>query len=293
MMIKGAKNNHANISKLSMRILISIAFFTLLERKFLGSTQLRFGPNKVSFWGWIQPILDGIKLLKKTNILNLKIYTTIYFFMSFAILILALLIWAVMPFYLWNLKMLVLMWILMVLGLSAFMILMIGWSSLSKFALLGSNRSISQVLSFEVNFTMLIFLPFVMKCSMTYASFLSMSLNFLTILLTGLTLVMEVQRAPADLSEGESELVSGYNTEYSSVLFTSIFLAEYSNMMSLNMLMLVLFFNKVYVSVFMIFITLMLLVRACYHEFSKTMKIIMEDIVQKDIVQKSEICFKS
>lgn len=246
-----------------IRIFLRIAIFTLLERKLLRVIQLRLGPNKILFYGRFQPILDGVKLFKKLHLINFKTNKRLYFGISFIILLISLFIWIVIPFYFWNKKILLIFWILIVFGLRAFIILIVGWVSFSKYGVLGSNRRVIQVLRFEINFTLLLMIPFVYNFILNMKYVIRRSLFILSIFIIFILFTVETQRTPADLSEGERELVSGYNTELNSLLFTRIFLAEYRNIISL---IIILLYRHSYMSFLniLLFLNFILIIRACF-----------------------------
>lgn len=242
--------------------MISVGFLTLLERKLLRIRQIRKGPNKVFKEGLLQPILDGLKLFKKVDLKNLNIYIILYKIIRFIIFFFSLLLWVSFPFNLVINKTLIVMWIIIILGLASFCILLIGWSSTGKYRFLGSIRRLSQNLRFELNLTAILLLPFVIKNKFNISLTEDYLLRFLFVyyLLLTIILLMEVQRSPIDLAEGERELVRGYNTEYSSIYFTFIFLAEY--LVIIFFIILISFLTKMYIV--WLFIYRIIIVRACY-----------------------------
>nr|YP_918979.1 NADH dehydrogenase subunit 1 [Romanomermis iyengari]ABL73799.1 NADH dehydrogenase subunit 1 [Romanomermis iyengari] len=244
-------------------ILLSIAYFTLSERKILSLSQLRLGPNKTSLLGVIQPVLDGLKLLKKVLVTPMNM---MYFFLvmnSIMMFSISLLLWFLFPFFSNINKNSFLLWLLLLFGFLSYFILLIGWSSVSKFSYLGGVRGLSQSLSFEVLVLLIVSYPFLLKnTSLLCVNYYSL-LNNVYILLFFIISILECQRAPMDLSEGESELVSGYNIEMSSLMFIFIFLSEYNSMIFLMSIMW-LIFMKINIFLLLISLMLVLLIRSCF-----------------------------
>lgn len=223
------------------------------------------GPNKSFILGVIQPILDGLKLFKKYKLKNINTYWVIFSLTVNLVIFISFLLWLLFPFYINYNKILTLIWFLFILGLLSFCMLLIGWSSLGKYSRLGGNRSLAQTLRFEIALTGVIIIPFILKNKLSivvnsnYYLILIPILSLIVIIL----LIIEIQRAPLDLSEAERELVRGYNTEYSSLLFVLIFLAEYSNIIILLFIWLLLFI-KINIMNLLVRIWLLIIVRSCY-----------------------------
>ncbi len=228
-------------------ILLTVAFFTLFERKVIGLIHLRVGPNKVSFWGLFQPLLDAFKLLSKQNLISTASNKTIYTFSPSLSLILSISFWLLIPsFSLFIANSYSILGFIFIGSLMVFSNLLAGWSSNSKYTFIGSLRSVAQSVSYEAVLTTLVIVVLVLRTRYSILS-ASLSLTFLSFLLLPLWLfstLAETHRAPFDFAESERELVRGYNTEYGAANFAFVFLAEYSALLFSCRIIYYLFFSS-------------------------------------------------
>nr|UFR83401.1 NADH dehydrogenase subunit 1 [Microtus longicaudus] len=243
-----------NILMLLVPVLIAMAFLTLVERKILGYMQLRKGPNIVGPYGVLQPFADAMKLFIKEPLRPLATSTTLFIIAPTLSLSLALSLWIPlpMPHPLVNLN-LGILFILATSSLSVYSILWSGWASNSKYSMFGALRAVAQTISYEVTMAIILLSVLLMNGSFSIQS-LIYTQESLWLLLPAWPLAMmwfistlaETNRAPFDLTEGESELVSGFNVEYAAGPFALFFMAEYMNIILMNALSTIVFLGPLH-----------------------------------------------
>ncbi|HAX90596.1 MAG TPA: NADH-quinone oxidoreductase subunit NuoH [Rhodospirillaceae bacterium] len=226
-------------------VLGATAYLTYAERKVLGAIQLRKGPNVVGPFGLLQPMADGLKVMFKETILPTKANVFLFIAAPVFTFLLALSAWAVIPFdaglVLADINVGVL-YLLAISSLGVYAIIIAGWASNSKYSLLGGLRSAAQMVSYEVSIGLIIVTVLIQAGSLNlseiveaqtggwyvFSILLPMSVLFFA------SALAETNRSPFDLPEGESELVGGFNTEYSAMIFAMFFLGEYANMILMS-----------------------------------------------------------
>lgn len=235
----------------TLPVLLTVAYVTVAERKTMASMQRRLGPNAVGFYGLLQAFADALKLLLKEYVSPTQANIILFFLGPIITLIFSLLGYAVIPFgpglTLWDSD-LGILYMLAVSSLSTYGILLAGWSANSKYAFLGSLRSTAQLISYELILSSAILLVILLTGSLNLTVnieaqkaiwFIIPLLPIFIVFFIGS--IAETNRAPFDLAEAESELVSGFMTEHAAVIFVFFFLAEYASIVLICTLTSILF----------------------------------------------------
>ena len=239
------------IISITIPMLIAVAFFTVAERKIMGAIQRRRGPNVIGFIGLLQALADGLKLFVKETTIPSNSNLIIFILAPILSFLLSVIGWAVIPFaykaVLSDINISIL-YLFAVSSMNVYGIILAGWSSNSKYAFLGALRSAAQMVSYEITIGFIILNIAVSSGSLNFSKIVLSQQNswfiislFPLFIMFYISMLAETNRQPFDLPEAESELVSGYNVEYSAMTFALFFLAEYSNMLLMSSLATILF----------------------------------------------------
>lgn len=246
----------AKIVAILVPLLISVAYFTFAERKVIGYIQVRIGPNRVGPRGWLQPIADALKLIMKEVIVPTRANRFLFFVAPLLAIAPALAAWAVIPFgngmILSNINA-GLLYILAITSIGVYGIVLAGWASNSKYALLGAMRSAAQIVAYEIAMGFALVGVLMASGSLNLGDIVKAQAGgivhwywlplFPLLMVYLISGVAETNRAPFDVAEGESEIVAGFHVEYSGMAFAVFFLAEYANMILISALTAVMFFG--------------------------------------------------
>lgn len=236
---------------LIVALLLGVAYLTLAERKVIGYMQLRIGPNVVGPFGLFQPIADGIKLLHKETIIPMAANKLLFFVAPVLLFSLSLAAWAVIPFapgWVFSDINVGVLYLLAISSLGVYGIIIAGWSSNSKYAMLGALRSAAQMISYEVSIGLILVSVLLCSGSLNLSDIILAQQNgwyaiklFPLFVMYFISCLAETNRTPFDLPEAEAELVAGYHVEYSAFPFALFFLGEYANMILMSAMCTILF----------------------------------------------------
>ena len=234
-------------------LLIGVAYLTLLERKVMASMQRRKGPNVVGFYGLLQPLADGAKLLLKETVIPNSVNKAVFLIAPILTFFLAVMSWAVIPFgegVVFADINIGILYLFAVSSLGVYGVICSGWSSNTKYSFLGALRSSAQMISYEIAIGFLLLMIFLMAGSLNMTNIVLAQKGVWfcipllpSIMIWFVCILAETNRAPFDLPEAEAELVAGYFTEYSAMGFALFFLGEYSNMIMMSALTVICFFG--------------------------------------------------
>ncbi|MEE9220375.1 MAG: NADH-quinone oxidoreductase subunit NuoH [candidate division NC10 bacterium] len=239
-------------------LLVAVAYLTWVERKVIGDIQVRFGPSRVGPFGLLQPIADGIKLMFKEDVVPANADRVIFILAPALSFVPALIVFAVIPFgpsFVITDVNVGLLYVFAVASLGVYGSVLAGWASNSKYSLLGGLRSAAQMVSYELGLGLSVLGVVMMTGSLSLVDIVEAQKGtwlgilprwnifpqFLGFVIFLISSNAELNRAPFDLPEAETELVAGFHTEYSSMKFALFFMAEYANMIAVAALATTLF----------------------------------------------------
>ncbi len=243
-------------------LLIGFAYLTFYERKALARIQVRIGPNRAGPGGWLQPLADAVKLIFKEELVPGRSYKAIFFLAPIITVVPAFIIMAVIP---WGATVTIfgrevplsvaninigVLYILAIASISVYGIVLAGWSSNNKYAMMGGIRSSAQMISYELALGLGFVGPILLANSMSMFDIVQAQsplwfvfLQPLGAIIFWISVLAEVNRSPFDMPEAEQELTSGYHTEYSGMKFALFFIAEYIKMIAVSAIAVTLFFG--------------------------------------------------